>query len=108
MAKPILVVNYCIEGLDPGTIVRNLKHIQEVIEGSGANDDYYTFVLPVKGDSYIQVFYDKDIDDNSFNNIRDIIDEKLQEIGDLQISEENEGDYNVEISWWKKLLIWKK
>ena len=58
MAKPILVINYCIEGLDWEVIIQNLKALKEVIEKSGANEDYYTFVLPVKTDSHVQVFFE--------------------------------------------------
>ena len=114
MAKPILVVNYCVDGLPMSIAVPNLKSIRDVIEGSGANEDYYTFVLPVKGDSHVQVFYDKDLDDNGFFNIRDLIDEKLAELSDShktddqKIMEELEG-YAAELyphnvsrkKWWQ-------
>ena len=79
MAKPVLVVNYCVEGLPMSVAVQNLKSIKEVVEGSGANEDYYTFILPIRSDSKVEVFYDKDLDKSAFNNIRDIVDEKLEE-----------------------------
>ena len=79
MAKPVLVVNYCVDGLPMTVAVQNLKSIKEVVEGSGANEDYFTFILPVRGDSKVEVFYDKDLDKSGFNNIRVIIDDKLEE-----------------------------
>jgi len=82
MPKPVLVVNYCVNGISFKQAVDNVQQIRDVVEGSGANEDYYTFVLPVLGDSHIQVFYDKDLDKNSFNNIRTIIDQKLTEFGE--------------------------
>jgi hypothetical protein len=82
MPKPILVVNYCVSGISMGLAVRNLKSLKDVVEGSGVNEEYYTFILPILGDSYVQVFYDKDIDDSSFNNLRDLIDQRFQEFED--------------------------
>ena len=80
MPKPILVINYCVSGIPMELAVRNLQSLKEVVENSGATEEYYTFVLPVLGDSHVQVFYDKDIDDNSFNNMRDLIDKRLKEM----------------------------
>lgn len=80
MAKPILVINYCIEGLDWEVIIQNLKSLKEVIEKSGANEDYYTFVLPVKSDSHVQVFYDKDLENSSYNELKKMIQGKLDNI----------------------------
>ena len=79
MPKPIVVVNYCVSGIPVELAVRNLQSLRDVVEGAGVNEEYYTFVLPVTGDSHVQVFYDKDIDDNAFNNMRDLIDEKFKE-----------------------------
>jgi len=79
MPKPIVVVNYCVSGIPMELAVRNLQSLKEVIEGAGVNEEYYTFVLPVTGDSHVQVFYDKDIDDNAFNNLRDLIDDRFKE-----------------------------
>jgi len=117
MAKPILVVNYCIEGMAMEMVVNNLKSLKRVVEDSGANEEYYTFVLPVKSDSHIQVFYDKDLDDNAFFNIRDLIDEKLEEFaGGGQTDEEKimdefqkyafgvETNYESNKKWWQ---FWK-
>ncbi|MFW6311015.1 MAG: hypothetical protein ACOC1K_02145 [Nanoarchaeota archaeon] len=82
MAKPVLVVNYCIDGLNMEAIVNNLKSIQNVIENSGANEEYYTFVLPVKGDSNVQVFYDKDLNETSYYDLKISIEEKYKELKD--------------------------
>lgn len=114
MAKPVLVVNYCVEGLPMTVAIQNLKSIKEVVEGSGANEDYYTFVLPTREDSKVEVFYDKDLDKSGFNNIRTIIDEKLNgfmeshKTDDEQVMKELEGyaaelyPYNVpEKKWWQ-------
>jgi hypothetical protein len=113
MAKPILVVNYCVEGLPWELVINNIKSLQEVIENSGANEEYHTFVLPVQGDSHVQVFYDKDLDEDGFFNIRDLIDEKLDEfagthkVDDQKIMEELGKFANELIStkkWWQ---FWK-
>jgi hypothetical protein len=112
MAKPILVVNYCVEGLSWELAINNIKSIQNVIEKSGATEDYYTFVLPVKTDSHVQVFYDKDLDENGFFNIRDLIDEKLEQFGnehqadDQKIMEEIQkyAPQYQEKKWWQ---FWK-
>lgn len=113
MAKPILVVNYCVEGLPWEMVINNIKSIQHVIENNGANEEYYSFVLPVKADSNIQVFYDKDLDENGFFNIRDLIDEKLEEFAaehqtdDEKIMEEIQkyaGEMVPTKKWWQ---FWK-
>jgi hypothetical protein len=79
MAKPILVINYCIEGLTPEQIVRNFKELRTVVESARINDDYYTFFLPIKSDSHIQVFYDKDLDPTSYDELKTMMEEKLEE-----------------------------
>lgn len=113
MAKPILVVNYCVEGLPWEMVINNIKSIQNVIENSGANEDYYTFVLPVKGDSHVQVFYDKDLDEDGFFNIRDLIDEKLEEFASLhetddeKIMEEVKKYADQMITYKKWWQFWK-
>lgn len=103
--KPILVVNYCIEGLSQDLIIDNIKSIKKILEGSGVNDDYYTFVLPVRSDSHIQVFYDKDIDNDSFNNIRELVDEKLKE---FEYQTEEQDYIDAGDCWLKKILKWKR
>lgn len=113
MSKPILVVNYCVDGLPWEVVIKNIQSIRDVVESSGANEDYYTFVLPVKGDSHVQVFYDKDLEEDGFFNIRDLIDEKLEEFAaehqtdDQKIMEEL-SKYSGEIAptkrWWQ---FWK-
>ena len=117
MSKPILVVNYCVDSLPMSVAVQNLKSIKEVVEGSGANEDYYTFVLPIRGDSKIEVFYDKDLDKSAFNNIRAIIDKKLDDFtenhktDEEQVMKELEG-YAAELyphnKPRKRLFPWRK
>jgi hypothetical protein len=80
MAKPILVVNYCIEGLTQEQIVRNFKELRSVVEGSKINDDYFTFFLPVKSDSHIQVFYEKDFDEIRYEGLKGLIKQKFEEL----------------------------
>ena len=92
MPKPILVVNYCVSGIPMGLAVRNLQSLKDVVENSGAVEEYYTFVLPILGDSHVQVFYDKDIDDSSFNNMRSLIDQRFKEFEDGVNEEGNLGD----------------
>ena len=78
MPKPILVVNYHIGNLPTDVVYQNMKHLREVIEKSGANDEYYTFVLPVTGDSNIQVFYEKDLNEISYGELKSLIENKLK------------------------------
>jgi hypothetical protein len=78
MAKPILVINYCIDGMPVGIAVKNLRELQDVISESNANDDYYTFLLPVTTDSHIQVFYDKDFKDINYEELKKMIENKIQ------------------------------
>lgn len=77
MAKPILVVYLCIEGLSMENIVRNQKHATEVCKRVVVDDDYYVFVLPTTNDSHIEVFYEKDIDDISYKELEDKINKAL-------------------------------
>ena len=114
MAKPILVVNYCVDGLPWEVVIKNIQSLRDVVEGSGANEDYYTFVLPVKADSHVQVFYDKDLDKNGFFNIRDLIDEKLAEFAETHKTDDQKimeeiGKYASGLDypkkkWWQ---FWK-
>lgn len=80
MAKPILVVNYCIEGLTPEATVNNLKSLQETLRKTEIHDDYFVFMLPVKTDSHVQVFYDKDFDETSYSELKLLIETKLDNI----------------------------
>ena len=77
MPKPILVVNYHVGNLPTHAVVENIKQLRDVVEKSGANEDYYTFILPVSGDSNIQVFYEKDIDDISYEELKTVIKRKM-------------------------------
>jgi hypothetical protein len=78
MAKPILVVNYCIDGLSQEQIVKNFRDLRSSVEGSKIADEYYTFFLPVKTDSHIQVFYEKDLDDIGYDELKRLIEEKIK------------------------------
>lgn len=78
MAKPILVINYCIEGMSMSMAVRNLNELQKVVSESNANDEYYTFLLPVRTDSNIQVFYDKDLKETDYLQLKKIIEDKME------------------------------
>jgi hypothetical protein len=89
MAKPILVINYCIEGLSQSMAVRNLRDLQNVISESSANDEYYVFLLPVKEDSNIQVFYEKDFEETSYAELKKLIEDKFDSF--LNIKEFNNG-----------------
>jgi hypothetical protein len=77
MAKPVLVINYCIEGLPKSIAIRNLRDLQMFISKSNANDEYYVFLLPVTVDSHIQVFYEKDFEDTSYEELKKMIEEKF-------------------------------
>ena len=77
MAKPILVINYCIAGLSQTIAVRNLRDLQQVISESSANDEYYVFLLPVRVDSNIQVFYEKDFEETNYTELKKLIEEKF-------------------------------
>jgi len=78
MAKPILVINYCIDGMSMNLAVRNLHELQKVVSESNANDEYYTFLLPVTSDSNIQVFYDKDLKETQYEELKKMIEEKMK------------------------------
>ena len=80
MPKPILVVNYHVGSLPMELIIENMKQLRDVVERSGANNEYYTFVLPVSGDSNIQVFYEKDIDDISYQELKTMIKRKIDDL----------------------------
>lgn len=80
MAKPILVVNYCIEGLTPAATVNNLKNLQETLKKTEIHDDYFVFMLPVRTDSHVQVFYDKDFDETSYEELKSVIETKLNDL----------------------------
>ena len=80
MPKPILVVNYHAENLPTEAVVRNIKQLREVLENSGATEEYYAFVLPVSGDSSIQVFYEKDFEEISYEELRQMIQDKLDQL----------------------------
>jgi len=66
MAKPVLAVHYCIEGIPLDVIVKNLKEIKDVAK---TITDYYVFVLPTTKDSYVEVFQDKDFDEVRYDEL---------------------------------------
>jgi hypothetical protein len=80
MPKPILVVNYHIGNLPTQAVIQNIKQLRKVLEDQGANEEYYTFVLPVQGDSFIQVFYEKDLNETSYLELKQMIQDKLDKL----------------------------
>lgn len=109
MAKPILVINYCIDGMPMRLAVRNLHELQKVVSESNANDEYYTFLLPVTSDSNIQVFYDKDLKETQYEELKKIIEEKMKafdlgkeeiEYSDIELEEDDEFEY---LTPWEKV-----
>ena len=78
MAKPILVINFCVDGMSVNKAKTKLSELYEFIGGSNINDEYHTFILPVKADSNIQVFYEKDFDEIHYEELKKIIEEKLK------------------------------
>lgn len=80
MAKPILVINYCINGLDQGAVVKNIKELQQTLRNSELHEDYFVFMLPVHGDSHVQVFYDKDFEESKYSELQEMIMEKIKNL----------------------------
>jgi hypothetical protein len=78
MAKPILVINYCVDGMPMDKAVRNLRELQKIVSESNANDEYYTFLLPVTVDSHVQVFYDKNQNEIQYEELKGMIEEKMK------------------------------
>lgn len=117
MAKPILVINYCIEGLSRNMAVTNLRDLQRVISESSANDDYYVFLLPVRVDSNIQVFYEKDFEEANYLELKKIIEDKFDAFSEKEDcifydEEEQECDGEGEpiedtkwIAFWRKIGV---
>lgn len=110
MAKPILVINYCIDGMSMNLAVRNLHELQKVVSESNANDEYYTFLLPVTTDSNIQVFYDKDLKETEYEELKNMIENKMKAFDTikpgssdfLELEEDDDFDYE-EWSVWDKI-----
>lgn len=94
MTKPIIVINYCVSGRSRSSSIRDLLELQEVLERSNANDEYYTFLLPINGDSHIQVFYEKDFNEIKYKELKKTIEEKISILEKQQdlIDEEPEED----------------
>jgi hypothetical protein len=111
MAKPILVINYCIDGMPMSIVTRNLRELQKLVSDSNASEDYYTFLLPVKTDSNIQVFYDKDLDDIRYEELKNMIEEKIklfeESVYEYEDEEEND-DEESDIIWDEELTTWEK
>ena len=80
MAKPILVVNYCIHGMSKDQIVRNLRELKTVLDNEEIKDQYFVFMLPVMGDSHVQVFYDKDFEKTKYEDLRNRLETKISEL----------------------------
>ena len=108
MAKPIMIINYCISGMSRTSAINNLRELQEVLEDSNANDEYFTFILPVNADSHIQVFYEKDYDEIKYNDLKKMVEEKISALKDQpdcdEIEEFDESLFEEEPSGFKKFL----
>lgn len=78
MAKPILVINYCVDGLTTERMVRNIKELQETLRNTEIHEHYFVFMLPVKSDSHVQVFYDKDFNETQYEELKDMITKKIE------------------------------
>lgn len=104
MAKPILVINYCIDGMSMSMAVRNLHELQKVVAESNANDDYYTFLLPVRTDSNIQVFYDKDLNEIGYEELKNMIESKIKSFEECS----EKSDMSEDIEWEEDLSKWEK
>lgn len=105
MAKPILVINYCIDGMPMGLAVKNLQELQKVVSESNANDEYYTFLLPVTSDSNIQVFYDKDLKETQYEELKKMIEAKMKSFENCsEYDDELEDLFEEDLTWWQKLI----
>lgn len=108
MAKPIMIINYCISGMSRTSAIDNLRELQEVLEDSNANDEYFTFILPVNADSHIQVFYEKDFDEIKYNDLKKMVEEKISALKDQpdcdEIEEFDESLFEEEPSKFIKFL----
>jgi uncharacterized protein YpbB len=110
MAKPILVINYCVDGISMDKAVKNLRELQKIVSESNANDEYYTFLLPVTADSNVQVFYDKYQNETQYEELKEMIETKLKvfenksESSDTIELEDFDGNFNYgEWSRWEKI-----
>jgi hypothetical protein len=108
MAKPILVINYCIDGMPMSIVTRNLRELQKLVSDSNANEDYYTFLLPVRGDSNIQVFYDKDLNEINYGELKNLIEEKIKYFEEHEIDEYEDEEDEEDIIWEEELTTWEK
>jgi hypothetical protein len=109
MAKPILVINYCVDGMSMDKAVRNLRELQKIVSESNANDEYYTFLLPVTVDSNVQVFYDKNQNEIQYEELKGLIEAKMKAFENECPSnvielEDLDDDFNYgEWSTWEKI-----
>jgi hypothetical protein len=112
MAKPILVINYCIDGMPMSIVTRNLRELQKLVSDSNASEDYYTFLLPVRTDSNIQVFYDKDLDEIHYEELKNMIEEKIKlfedSVDEIDEDELYMEDEESDIIWDDELTTWEK
>lgn len=104
MAKPILVINYCIDGMSMSMAVKNLHELQKVVSESNANDEYFTFLLPVRSDSNIQVFYDKDLNDIKYEELKQMIETKMKSFEEKSVIQQAVE----EVMWEEDLTRWQK
>jgi hypothetical protein len=100
MAKPIFVINYCIDGMSMGRAISNLHELQKVISESNANDDYFTFILPVRAETNVQVFYDKDLNEIRYEELKTMIETKMKSFEEGEIKQEIEHE---DLQWDENL-----
>jgi translation initiation factor 2 gamma subunit (eIF-2gamma) len=78
MAKPLIVINYCVDGMPIDKAIRTHQELQQFLKASNVNDEYYTFIIPVKADSSVQVFYEKDQKEIQYEELKDMIETKMK------------------------------
>lgn len=79
MAKPILVLHYCIEGLPEEAIIKNMRRIIDMSRNA-VDDEYFVFVLATTKDSYVEVFYDKDFNETSYKELSERLMNEIEQL----------------------------
>ena len=80
MAKPILVIKLCVGGLPKPKAIEELHKINRSIQDQSIDEEYHVFILPVHGDSDVEVFYEKDFDEVKYEEIKKMIFDKLDSL----------------------------
>lgn len=78
MAKPIIVINYCVDGMSIDKAIKTHRDLLQLLGESNVSDEYYLFLLPVTADSYVQVFYDKDQNEIRYEELKTMIEIKMK------------------------------